>query len=110
MPVSRAGTVNNPTLTAERFIDDPYAPGRRLYRTGDRARRLADGNIEFAGRVDQQLKIRGVRVEPGEIVAALETHPGVHEAAVLASESDDGGRRLVVLYVATGEATAPTPA
>ena len=103
------GYFNNTRLTDERFIADPYRADGRLYRTGDRGRRLADGNIEFVGRVDHQVKIRGVRIEPGEIVTALETHPRVLEAAVLVSEPPDGARRLVA-YVATADATTPTAA
>ena len=103
------GYFNNTRLTDERFIADPFRADGRLYRTGDRGRRLADGNIEFVGRVDHQVKIRGVRIEPGEIVTALETHPRVHEAAVLVSEPHDGARRLVA-YVATADATTPTAA
>src|SRR6201999_4526050 len=71
--------------TAERFLPDPSGPpGSRMYRTGDLVRTLADGALEFVGRADAQVKINGVRVEPGEVEAALQTHPDVVEAAVRA--------------------------
>lgn len=98
------GYVGRPGLTAERFLPDPFAavPGTRMYRTGDRARRRADGVLEFAGRVDDQVKIRGVRVEPGEVRAALLAHPGVREAAVTATR-DAGGRTALVGHVVSVE-------
>uniref|UniRef100_UPI0006197F38 amino acid adenylation domain-containing protein n=1 Tax=Paenibacillus algorifonticola TaxID=684063 RepID=UPI0006197F38 len=71
------GYLNQPELTAERFVDHPYAPGEKLYRTGDLVRLLEDGNIEYIGRMDQQVKIRGFRIEPGEIAARLREHPSV---------------------------------
>ncbi|HEX6289379.1 MAG TPA: amino acid adenylation domain-containing protein [Herpetosiphonaceae bacterium] len=86
------GYLNHPALTAERFVPDPFggcpqgAPGARLYKTGDLARYLPDGNIEFLGRVDRQVKIRGFRIEPGEIAAVLQQHPAVREAVVLARQ------------------------
>ena len=103
--VSR-GYLNRPALTAERFIPDPFSPkpGARLYRTGDRARYLPDGNIEFLGRVDHQVKIRGFRVELGEIEAVLGQHPAVREAAVLAQENP---QRLVAYIVPRRNLTEP---
>ncbi|HKR12409.1 MAG TPA: amino acid adenylation domain-containing protein [Pyrinomonadaceae bacterium] len=93
--VSR-GYLGDPGLTARKFIPDPFShvPGARLYRTGDSARRRHDGQIEFLGRVDQQVKIRGHRIEPAEIEAALLRHEAVREAAVISNDLTGGGRRL----------------
>ncbi|WP_321884917.1 non-ribosomal peptide synthetase [Paraburkholderia bannensis] len=77
------GYLNRPALTAERFVPHPFAAGARLYRSGDRARRLADGSLEYLGRIDDQVKIRGYRVEPGEIAARLKALDGVRDAAVI---------------------------
>ncbi|MEV0610588.1 amino acid adenylation domain-containing protein [Polymorphospora rubra] len=98
------GYHGRPELTAERFVPDPYAPqpGGRLYRTGDLARYRADGNLEFLGRVDDQIKIRGYRIEPGEIEARLLAHPSVDEAVVVAHTGADGDRRLVAYAAGTG--------
>jgi amino acid adenylation domain-containing protein/thioester reductase-like protein len=83
------GYSNRPGLTAERFIPDPFDPGHRLYRTGDLVKRLDDGSIEFLGRVDFQIKIRGFRVELGEIEAVLLNYPGVREAVVVSHGTGD---------------------
>ncbi|NDD30908.1 MAG: amino acid adenylation domain-containing protein, partial [Proteobacteria bacterium] len=93
------GYLRRPGLTAERFIPNPFGPGR-LYRTGDRARWLADGMLAYCGRLDRQVKIRGVRIEPEEVETALERHPAVREAAVTTPLEPSGHRRLVA-HVAT---------
>jgi amino acid adenylation domain-containing protein len=105
------GYLGRPELTAERFVPDPFAaePGGRLYRTGDRARWLASGALEYLGRLDEQVKIRGVRVEPGEVEAALLRHPAVREAAVVVRADGRGEQRLVG-YVVAAEDAAPSPA
>jgi amino acid adenylation domain-containing protein len=91
------GYLGRPAETAATFLPDPFAsrPGARLYRTGDRARWLADGNLEFRGRRDLQIKIRGFRVEPEEVRATLALHPTVADAAVVARQMGPGDRRLV---------------
>ena len=94
------GYLDNPALTAERFVPDPFAPdGGRMYRTGDRVRYLDDGTLEFLGRVDHQIKIRGHRVEPGEIERALTRFADVREALVVARELPGRGRALVAYLV-----------
>ncbi len=97
------GYLNRPELTAERFLVDPFSdsPDARMYRSGDLARYLPDGNLEFIGRNDQQVKIRGFRIEPGEIEARLMEHPTVQEAAVLVL--GDGQDKRLVAYIAAQE-------
>ncbi len=93
------GYWNRPELTAERFIPDPFRKGGRLYRTGDIARFLPDGNLEFLGRADFQVKIRGFRIELGEIEAALEQQSAVRQAVVVANEEKSGNQSLVAYIV-----------
>ncbi|WP_154814294.1 amino acid adenylation domain-containing protein [Actinophytocola xinjiangensis] len=93
------GYLGKPGLTAERFVPDPFAEGRRLYRTGDRARHLPDGRIEYLDRVDRQVQVRGHRVEPGEVEAALTRCAGVDDAAVATVPDRDGMPRLVAYLV-----------
>jgi hypothetical protein len=96
------GYVGRPDLTAACFLPDPHAgrPGARMYRSGDRVRWRADGRLEFLGRLDRQLKVRGFRVEPGEIECALGTHPGVKDCVVVAFGDGATEKRLVAYVVA----------
>ncbi|MGW1198620.1 amino acid adenylation domain-containing protein, partial [Streptomyces sp. NPDC002536] len=95
------GYHGRPDLTAERFLTSPFDAADRLYRTGDRARRLPGGELEFLGRADDQVKIRGFRIELGEVESAVLAHPDVENAAVVAHQGADGRRRLVA-YLVTG--------
>ena len=99
------GYLNRPELTAQKFIRNPSrsSPGARLYKTGDLARYMSDGNIEFLGRIDHQVKIRGFRIELGEIEAMLAQHPAIKQILVIAREDVLGDQRLVAYVVANSE-------
>jgi amino acid adenylation domain-containing protein len=101
------GYWGQPALTAERFVPDPFSaePGRRLYRTGDAARRLPDGGYEYLGRLDRQVKLHGVRIEPGEIEAALVAHPSVTSARVLVLGEDKAAELVAFCTTEHGAAT-----
>ena len=102
------GYIKRPEMTAERFVPDPFSQeaGARLYKTGDQARYLADGNIEFLGRNDQQVKIRGHRVELGEVETVLSRCPGVRNAVVVMRDTEGGDKRLVA-YLTVNPEQAP---
>jgi amino acid adenylation domain-containing protein len=104
------GYLGRPAATAAAFVPDPdpqAAPGSRLYRTGDRVRRREDGALEFLGRIDRQVKVRGYRIEPGEIEAALLAEPAVREAAVVAQDDAAGGKRLAAWLVPRNPQAGP---
>jgi len=109
VPVSR-GYLGRAAETASRFLPDPFAatPGERLYRTGDRVRRRPDGLLEYLGRADHQVKVHGVRLELGEVEAALAAQPGVRAAVAVVREDEPGDRRLVAYVVADAEVTPAT--
>lgn len=102
------GYHRRPQLTAERFVADPFTPGGRMYRSGDLARRNANGDIEFVGRADEQVKIRGFRIELGEIAAAISVDPSVGQAVVLAMDLPQLGKSLVG-YVTPAEGAGTKP-
>ncbi|WP_260639566.1 non-ribosomal peptide synthetase [Streptomyces angustmyceticus] len=104
------GYLDQPALTAERFVAAPFAPHERLYRTGDLARTLPSGALEYLGRIDDQVKIRGFRIEPGEVRAALLGHPALAAAAVVAVQPESGPKRLVAYTVARPGAATPDAA
>ena len=102
------GYRNNPVLTAEKFVRNPFGGSARLYRTGDRGRVLAGGEIEFLGRLDDQIKIRGYRVEPNEIINALNACPGVRASAVAVEAAKEDKRLVAYVVLAAGAKVDPT--
>jgi amino acid adenylation domain-containing protein len=106
-----AGYVARPRLTAERYVPDPFSPhpGARMYRTGDRVRWTEAGELEFMDRLDTQIKVRGFRIEPGEVEAALRAHPAVRECVVTVRQEGAGDRRLVA-YLVARDGAAPDAA
>ena len=105
------GYLERPELTQERFVFDPYGgPEARLYRTGDLGKWLPDGTLCHLGRLDHQVKIRGHRIEPGEIEAVLNRHPSVRQSAVVAQPDATGGQRLIAYVVAAAQDSTPTTA
>lgn len=101
------GYRNQPELTEARFVPDPFMPGGRLYKTGDLARRRPDGNIEYVGRTDQQVKVRGHRIELGDVEAAMRALPGVQDAVVVLSDDSARGP-ILVAYVIVQERPGPS--
>ena len=100
------GYYNNRELTQTKFLDNPFIQGERIYKSGDRGRWLADGSIEFLGRVDYQMKIRGNRIEPGEIESELLKNDLIEEAVIVDREDETGAKYLVAYYVANEEMTS----
>jgi amino acid adenylation domain-containing protein len=100
------GYLNQDDLTKERFVDNPFIAGRKMYRSGDLARRLADGNLEYAGRADEQVKFHGYRVELNEVRSALNRHPQVRDSVVRLTRDQNGNDVLVAYYVARQELEA----
>ncbi|AOY76256.1 amino acid adenylation domain-containing protein [Clostridium formicaceticum] len=102
------GYLNRPELTAEKFIDNPYSTevGAKLYKTGDKARYLPDGNIEYLGRIDFQVKLRGNRIELGEIEMVLKDHESIEEAVVLVKDEESGDPKLVAYIIVDGKLPA----
>lgn len=105
-PAVARGYVNDSELTSRRFIPDPFQPGERMYRTGDIVRLRPDGELEYHGRADRQVKVHGSRVEPGDVESALTAHPHVDAAAVVAQPTAEGDCRLVA-YLAVSEGRLP---
>ncbi|MFN6487002.1 MAG: non-ribosomal peptide synthetase [Nostoc sp. DedQUE03] len=102
------GYLNQPTLTSEKFIPNPFVEGDTLYKTGDLIRRLPDGNLEFIGRIDTQVKIRGFRIELGEIEVVLIQHPEIKQVVVMARENETGNKYLVAYLVAKDNPPNPS--
>ncbi|MEH2155517.1 MAG: amino acid adenylation domain-containing protein [Nostoc sp.] len=99
------GYLNQPELTAQKFIDNPFEHSQKLYKTGDLARYLPDGNIEYFGRIDHQIKLRGFRIEIGEIESVLETYPQIKQAVVILREDNPGNKGLVAYLVTQNQFT-----
>ncbi|MCW3466342.1 non-ribosomal peptide synthetase [Chitinophaga nivalis] len=107
-PGVASGYLNQPELTADRFVDNPFRPGEKMYRTGDLGKWIVDGQVEFMGRKDAQIKIRGYRIELGEIESSLERHEEIEAAVVIAKANRDGEKELIAYVV--GEESLDTAA